>query len=80
MRMGKVKQIHCYFKFGLNTVTLKCKNVLLTLMVLCTIKYILSDQQFLINKSPFTCYIGQSFQKMFNMNFQIGLEVNYDHI
>lgn len=49
-------------------------------MVLCTIKYILSDQQFLINKSPFTCYIGQSFQKMFNMNFQIGLEVNYDHI
>lgn len=59
----KKKQIHSCFKFGLNTVTLKCKNVLLTLMVLCTIKYILSDQQFLINKSPFICYTVQSFHK-----------------
>lgn len=67
--MGKVKQIHSCFKFGLNIVTLKCKNVLLSLMILCTIKYILSDQQFLINKSPSTCYIVQSFHKNVKYEF-----------
>lgn len=38
-------------------------------MILCTIKYILSDQQFLINKSPSTCYIVQSFHKNVKYEF-----------